>query len=149
MQTTIVTDTATVVVYDLGCLKHRVADDCDWWSIAQDELKEVNCGNACFLNLGCDGEFITTLVDAVPNDCAVIRSILVKNISGQFFIGAAEWVSGDGLEPTDEYGSFINVSKGVYQLKAGLRANELFISLKIVNEQANNYFGDLVRLNEL
>ncbi|WP_373275999.1 DUF6386 family protein, partial [Serratia marcescens] len=49
------TDTATLSIFDLVSLNHRVSDDADWWSIPEDELEEVNKGNVLFLNLGEDG----------------------------------------------------------------------------------------------
>lgn len=51
-----VTDTATLCLYDLAALKHRVEDTSDWWSIPEDELAEVNAGHCLFLNLGADGD---------------------------------------------------------------------------------------------
>lgn len=46
------TNTATVVIYDLVSLKHRVNDDADWWSFPEDEVVEINKGNVLFLNVG-------------------------------------------------------------------------------------------------
>ncbi|WP_411735261.1 DUF6386 family protein [Paenibacillus sp. M2] len=52
-----VTDTATLCLYDLAALKHRAEDTSDWWSIPVDELAEVNAGHCLFLNLGADGVY--------------------------------------------------------------------------------------------
>ncbi|MBK4561781.1 hypothetical protein JJP84_24765, partial [Enterobacter hormaechei] len=49
------TDTATLVIYDLMSLKHRINDDADWWSLPEDEVEEINKGNVLFLNVGDDG----------------------------------------------------------------------------------------------
>ncbi|WWM60110.1 DUF6386 family protein [Paenibacillus tundrae] len=46
-----ITDTATMCIYDLGTLKHRLQDTVDWWSIPEDELAEVNAGHCLFINL--------------------------------------------------------------------------------------------------
>ena len=51
------TDTATLVIYDLMSLKHRINDDADWWSLPEDEVEEINKGNVLFLNLGDDGNY--------------------------------------------------------------------------------------------
>ncbi|MEH5133903.1 DUF6386 family protein, partial [Enterobacter hormaechei] len=51
------TNTATVVIYDLVSLKHRVNDDADWWSLPEDEVVEINKGNVLFLNVGDDGTY--------------------------------------------------------------------------------------------
>jgi hypothetical protein len=48
----VVTDTATVAVFDLEAIRHRMNDTADWWSIAEDEILEVNQGNIAFLGLG-------------------------------------------------------------------------------------------------
>ena len=34
------TNTATIVIYDLMSLKHRLIDDVDWWSLPEDEVEE-------------------------------------------------------------------------------------------------------------
>lgn len=49
------TDTATICIYDIDALKHRLNDDADWWSVEKDELEEVNKGNVMFVNIGNDG----------------------------------------------------------------------------------------------
>ncbi len=51
------TNTATLVIYDLMSLKHRINDDADWWSLSEDEVEEINKGNVLFLNLGDDGVY--------------------------------------------------------------------------------------------
>ena len=61
MKVEFVTDTATMCIFDPASLKHRLDDDCDWWSIADSELEEVNRGNVAFLNLGSDGVYSFTL----------------------------------------------------------------------------------------
>jgi hypothetical protein len=34
-----VTDTATMCIFDIACLKHRFDDDIDWWSTLTTNLK--------------------------------------------------------------------------------------------------------------
>ena len=34
------TDTATLVIYDLMSLKHRINDDADWWSLPENKVEE-------------------------------------------------------------------------------------------------------------
>jgi hypothetical protein len=38
----IYTSTSTIVVYDLGALKHRLDDDVDWWADPTEELVEIS-----------------------------------------------------------------------------------------------------------
>src|SRR3954468_18952601 len=106
MLTRLSTGTATLVMYDLARLQHRVDDTCDWWSDPDEELAEVNQGNALFVSTGCDGAFEIHLVTSdPPNEGSVVVKALLKNDSGRFFVGAAEYVSGEGREPTAEHGS--------------------------------------------
>ncbi|HBB6707893.1 TPA: hypothetical protein F6U86_005168, partial [Serratia marcescens] len=62
------TDTATLSIFDLVSLNHRVSDDADWWSIPEDELEEVNKGNVLFLNLGEDGQYTVRVVDNISEN---------------------------------------------------------------------------------
>lgn len=54
----VVTDTSTIAVFDLEAIRHRMNDTADWWSIADDEILEVNQGNIAFLGLGGMGNSI-------------------------------------------------------------------------------------------
>ncbi|WP_416457234.1 DUF6386 family protein [Pseudomonas sp. LFS097] len=36
----VVTDTATLAIFDLKAIRHRVSDSFDWWSIQSDEISE-------------------------------------------------------------------------------------------------------------
>ncbi|EOC3625773.1 DUF6386 family protein [Enterobacter hormaechei] len=80
------TNTATVVIYDLVSLKHRVNDDADWWSLPEDEVVEINKGNVLFLNVGDDGtykvyikndveEYIGALFLNVPSGNESVKSL--------------------------------------------------------------------------
>jgi hypothetical protein len=91
------TDTATMCIFDVECLKHRLADDADWWSVPEGELGEVNAGNVAFLGLGCDGGYSVSVVDSPP--AARTISVRLKCPSGRFFVGVGEEVTADGLEP--------------------------------------------------
>lgn len=48
----VITDTATVVIFDLKAVRHRISDTPDWWSIVQDEILETNSGNIAFFECG-------------------------------------------------------------------------------------------------
>lgn len=67
------TNTATLVIYDLMSLKHRINDDADWWSLSEDEVEEINKGNVLFLNLGDDGSI------------KYLLSMMLMNIPGRYF----------------------------------------------------------------
>lgn len=44
----VVTDTATLAIFDLQAIRHRMSDTFDWWSIQGDEISEMNKGNIAF-----------------------------------------------------------------------------------------------------
>lgn len=140
-----VTDTSTLCVFDLECLKHRLDDDVDWWSIPSDELSEVNNGNVAFLGLGGDGEFVVKMVDRIENP--KVRTNL-KVPSGKVFVGAGEEVTADELEPECvRGGSFIDLKAGNYILLAKCENEVIELAFESGTEEKNN-FEDLLRLVE-
>ncbi|WP_242482902.1 DUF6386 family protein [Pseudomonas sp. TH10] len=90
------TDTATIVIFDLAAIKHRITDAPDWWSILEDEIFEMNAGNIAFFGMGQDGNFTINIVSDIGFD---FGSLFVDFPSGQVFIGAGEDTTGGGLEP--------------------------------------------------
>ena len=146
MRTTVATDTATIVVFDPACLKHRLDDDADWWSIPENELAEVNAGNAAFVNLGSDGTYELEIVPGQLTDPTA--SVHLRNVSGRFFIGAGEYVSSEGLEPEARYGNiFLDVAPGTYLVQARMSSpNHIAVSISPTTDSSTNSFQDLVRL---
>ena len=122
------TDTATLVIYDLMSLKHRIDDDADWWSLPEDEVEEVNKGNVLFLNLGDDGAYKVN----IKNDVDEYTGSLFLNVpSGKVFIGAGEDVTGGNLEPDDTdaiSGEFITLEPGSYEVKYKKQDSNILIS---------------------
>lgn len=112
--TSFVTDTATMCIYDLEALKHRIADDCDWWVMPEDELKEVNEGNVIFVGLGEDGSFEVILE---PLSAKADLEVTIRCPSGKVFIGAAEEVTSEGMEPVCIRGGvFLSVAVGFHRV---------------------------------
>lgn len=113
----IVTDTATIAVFDLQAIKHRMSDTSDWWSIVEDELHEINQGNIAFFGLGDDGKYqIKVLEDLVDED----GTLNIHFPSGQVFIGAGEDTTGGDLEPDGTeaiQGSMLTFEPGNYRIK--------------------------------
>ncbi|HHK8077636.1 TPA: DUF6386 family protein, partial [Serratia marcescens] len=110
------TDTATLSIFDLVSLNHRVSDDADWWSIPEDELEEVNKGNVLFLNLGEDGQYTVRVVDNISEN---YKSLFFNVPSGKVFVGAGEDTSGGDLEPDgSDYmsGVFLILDIGNYEV---------------------------------
>lgn len=131
------TDTATLCVYDLYCLKDRLEDDADWWSIQEDEIREVNCGNVAFFGLESDGEYEINFVDEIPDYQEVVG---IKVSSGRVFLGAGEEVTGEGFEPECiRGGGFLNVSPGNYLIYIKRCEFELKIAIIEGGEGKNNF----------
>ena len=109
------TDTATICVFDKACLRHRINDVGDWWSLPNNEMQEVAAGNVLFLNLGDDGCYS---VNVIYDDFETNHkyNIIVK--SGFLFLGPGAEVSGGGFEPDGSWGGgFIELSPGNYVCK--------------------------------
>ncbi|WP_402718110.1 DUF6386 family protein [Janthinobacterium rivuli] len=141
--TSIVTGTATVCVFDPALVRHRLDDDCDWWSLPSAELAAVNAGQVAFFNVGGDGAYDIALHAELAEPQVVVHLAVT---SGRVFIGAGEDVTGGGLEPDTPYGGlFVDVPAGNYRLQA--RRDGAHISLAFVPDaRGSNAFGDLVRI---
>ena len=114
----IVTDTATLVIYDLNMLKHRLDAHFDWWSDPDEELIEINQGNVLFVGLAEDGAYEVEVLNesgepgpqAGEGSESVVRAVL-KNSSGRFYIGPGEAVTSEGEEPEESVsGHFYHVT---------------------------------------
>lgn len=144
MKAEFVTDTATMCIFDPASLKHRLDDDCDWWSIADTELEEVNRGNVAFLNLGSDGMYSFSIEKDLH--CPQMEMVLHAP-SGRIFLGAAEEVTADGLEPEGiRGGMFIDVHPGDYMLRVSRNGTEISVSLNLTDSSTTNEFGSLIRI---
>ncbi|NHQ92489.1 hypothetical protein GYK42_19115 [Janthinobacterium lividum] len=139
----IVTGTATLCVFDPALLRHKLEDDCDWWSIPSAELAAVNAGQVAFFNVGDDGAYELALHAELAEPQVVVHLAVV---SGRVFIGAGEDVTGGGLEPDTAYGGlFVDVPVGSYRVQA--RRDGTHISLAFVPDaRSGNAFVDLVRI---
>ncbi|TKJ92337.1 hypothetical protein PaeCFBP13512_08610 [Paenibacillus sp. CFBP13512] len=144
-QIQVITDTATLCIYDLQALKHRLEDTSDWWSIPEDELLEVNLGNVAFLNVGADGLYTMQQVEDIQQTSV---QLWINVPSGQLYAGAAENVTGGELEPEDgDSGQYITVEPGVYHLKIARNEQQIeFALLWTEHQQATNEFKDLIRI---
>lgn len=143
--TKFVTDTASLCVFDVAALRHRFDDDGDWWSIVDEELAEVNAGNAAFVGLGSDGEYQVDIGDVLGEDGIDIR---LKCPSGRVFVGSGEEVTADGLEPEGiRGGTFLDVAPGGYVLTVCRTGNKsLGIALRRCDGETRNSFADPIRV---
>lgn len=139
------TDTATLSIFDLASLKHRISDDPDWWSIPEDELDEINKGNILFLNLGDDGDYTVEIHDDIKGNYSTLS---LKVPSGKIYIGAGEDTSGGGLEPDgSDYmsGVFLDLAPGDYDINFKKDDDKIILSLRI-GENSTNDIKELIRL---
>ncbi|WP_170948172.1 DUF6386 family protein [Paenibacillus sp. 7516] len=145
-----VTGTATMCLFDLASLKHRVEEPPDWWSIPEDELAEVNAGNCLFFNLGADGMYeVSWSVDISHSTSAVPEGAQVFYLqvpTGSVFLGAAEDVSGGELEPDESCdGMILSLQPGNVACIVSREGNQ--ISLKIQpGTQGHNEQDSLIRI---
>ena len=139
----IATDTATLCIFDLAALRHRVDDVGDWWSIPRTELQELVSRNVAILTLGSDGQYQMRLLHTLPK--ADLRVSLAAP-SGRFFVGPGEEISGGGFEPTGEWGGFfVELSPGDYELSVHRNGQRIDMSLTQVRARSND-FTDLIRI---
>ena len=140
------TDTATLCVYDLGALKHRLSDDPDWWCLASDELAELNLGNVAFIGLGSDGRYSGKVLP--PGSFIPSCSVNLSCPSGSLFIGAGEEVTSDGLEATClRGGMFLTVPPGAAVLQVAQNEDgELLVSVSAIHGSSSNSFDQPLRL---
>lgn len=140
----VLTDTSTLCVFDIQCAKHRLTDDADWWSIREDEVHEVNEGNIAFLGVRTDGVYRVVVSEVAPEGVRVHLNCP----SGRIFIGAAENVTSDGLEPEDgEGGVFLQLPPGPYLLSAAKTLDQVIvINLEKLEESAQNSFREPIDL---
>jgi len=140
------TDTATLCVFDVGALKHRIADSADWWCLRADQLQEVNSGNAAFIDLGSDGTYNGTLQFS-PLSQPQLRVGLIGP-TGRFFIGAGEETTSEGMEPDCTRGGvLLEIPRGGVVLQVASQPNgELRLAFARSPSEASNSFTEPLRL---
>ena len=147
-QIRIATDTATLCIFDLQLLKHRVSDSADWWSLPEEEIIELNQGNIVFVDLGSDGIYKIDISDRVENEGNFVQAKL-RCLSGKLFIGAGECVSSGEIEPDENDGLFFDVGAGNYNISVcRVRDSYLKVGIERINEEAVNNFTSPLSLED-
>lgn len=119
------TSTATVVVYDLESLRHRLDDDVDWWADPKAELDEINRRNVLIVGLTFDGFYD---LDIIKEDIGT-ASYSLRFPSGKIFIGPGEVMTGGGDEPDESCsGIFLDLPPGDYNVGIARIEDRLRIS---------------------
>ncbi|MDB5979609.1 MAG: hypothetical protein JWQ69_624 [Pseudomonas sp.] len=142
---TIDTDTATIAVFDLAAIRHRISDTPDWWSIIKDEVQEVNYGNIAFWGVGQDGSYRIIIAEDIAEGFGALN---LGFPSGQVFIGAGEDTTGGDLEPDGSdaiQGSVVSFKPGNYLLKYKKTGSILELAFSPSKER-NNQLEDSIRL---
>lgn len=142
------TDTATLAIFDLEAIRHRINDTPDWWSIPEDELDEINQGSIIFLELGSDGVYNVEIVDEVSD---WDEALYMKVSSGNVFVGAGEDTTGGDLEPDDSEcisGLFVKLEIGSYLVKFKRVSDTIRLSFCLGDKDFNERSSP-VRLLEL
>jgi Family of unknown function (DUF6386) len=140
---TITTDTATICLFDLASLQHRLNDVGDWWSIPKNELEEVNAGNALILNLGADGSYEVNFCNSAMSG---MKHFSLRIPTGRIFIGQGEQLTGGGLEPDPAWGGeFHNVEAGNYVCGLLKDGNHIYVHLEKKGD-GNNQLDNLINL---
>ncbi|GIU52605.1 hypothetical protein TUM4438_45720 [Shewanella sairae] len=135
------TDTSTLCVFDLKCLKHKLCDDVDWWSIQSDALAEMNKGNVAFIGLLEDGLYSFKIVDEVLNSKVEIN---LNVPSGTVFVGAGEEVTADEFEPECLRGGvLLDLEPGKYTLKSKVEHEVILLSFKSATGSFNTFKGSI------
>lgn len=131
-------------------LRHRLDDDADWWCYPESEqLKELNSGNAAFIDVGRDGQHVGTLQEEPLQEWQF--ELWLKCPSGKVFIGAGEEATSDGMEPEcDRGGLMLQVPAGAVHLRiSSAEPGQIEISVCPVNEPSANAFTEPLRLRPL
>lgn len=144
----VITDTATIVMFDPDQLQHRINESWDWWTDEDQAVEELNQGNALFLGVDTDGAVEVQLNELTDNDNlpekpeeTVSVQANLHNTSGQFYIGPGEATTGEGEEPEEsESGHLVKVSPGNYQVTIRENGEGIKIWLKPITEFVRNEF---------
>ena len=142
-----VTDTSTLSVFDLQCLRHRLEDEPDWWTYPPGEqITEVNNGAAAFIDLGVDGRFEVQWQDQPLQDAQL--QIRLQCPGGTVFVGAGEETTSDGMEPDCKRGGrLVEVEPGTYEMRvASTGPRSLRLSLCRIEGNASNRIEAPLRL---
>lgn len=149
LKTEFFTDTAEICVFDPLCLKHRLADAADWWTISSEAIKEMNDANVMFVDVGTDATY-TLKINIMETSLQKADGVssLIKCKSGIVFIGPAEETTSDDCEPTDEYGGlFAKLNPANYLIQMLLQQNTIEVIISPTSDEPKNFHNQLLKLS--
>lgn len=103
------TDTSTLCVFDPTCLRHRLQDAADWWTVPQVAAVEMSAGNALFFDLGSDGVYSIEVRSALTAEGV---SGALRCPSGSLYFG--DFATAGGVEPSPDQDVILRVDPGDY-----------------------------------
>ena len=134
--------TATIVVFDLACLKRRIEHDVDWWTDPAEEVEELHRRNLLIAGLGANDWYDVCVTDG-SIDAA--QSFSLSFPSGRVFVGPGEEISGGGDEPTGAHGGKIFVfDPGDYNVALNREDQALVVSINPSPAFSNSHSGPVV-----
>jgi hypothetical protein len=142
------TDTATLAVYDLESLKHRLNDNAGWWADKVACLQEINSGHLIYIRLGSDGVYTVQVKDGLEKNDSLALEFEIQSHSGKIYIGAGEWITSDGYEPDgSEGGGFILCDEGAYQFTVTKIGDfDVHINFSPILHNPNNRYDKVPKL---
>jgi Family of unknown function (DUF6386) len=130
------TDTASIVVYDLTALAHRIDDECDWWADPREELAELRARNVLVVGLGSDGFYDIEISQSFLPESS---SFSLRVPSGNIFVGPGEEITGGGNQPDGKWGGFfVAVEPGDYSISISRDGTVLRVGLSISDPFENS-----------
>ncbi len=123
-------DLGSLVVFDPASLQHRVREERRWWRVDPlSSLPEQREGRVAILPIGREGSYRVSLQPAEvlsERDAALavgsVSGFSLRVSSGEVFVGAAEWLPGDGhgarISHIPDTGALLQVEPGDYALEA-------------------------------
>ncbi|MEM1036713.1 MAG: DUF6386 family protein [Pseudomonadota bacterium] len=148
----LVTDTSTICIFDPDCLEHRLDDRGDWWTIPEDELLELNQKNVMIVALPEDSFYdVCFAKDFDPNPDDMVQAF-VQCKSGEFFVGAGEYIPGEDMTLSDwrhEYisGVIVKAEKGTHlAVLKFYHPNKIQVQVSSADDFSTNTFKQLLSL---
>ena len=134
--------TATIVVFDLVCLQHRIEHDIDWWADPAEEVEELHKRNLLIAGLGANDWYDVRVTD---ESLDIAQSFSLSFPSGKVFVGPGEEISGGGDEPTGAHGGKIFAFEpGDYNVALNRDDQALVVSIYPSPAFSNSHFGPVI-----
>ena len=133
--------TATLVIFDLERLSHRVDDDVDWWAEAEPEVAELHGRNLIVAGLNANDWYDVSVGNDEVHD-STKYSLAVP--SGRVFVGSGEEISGGGREPTGQHGGVIlALEPGDYEVSFEREDQKIAVQIRKSEAFSNEQFGQV------